>query len=117
MRAFHTAAAVSVRFDDPNLVSYAGLIPVLRLAHDAGLGELADQMVRLGESKGANAGAKIGSIVAGMVCGADSIDDLDVIRHGALPGLFGGFRAPSTLGTFLRALRWGHVRQLEAVAR
>ncbi len=116
MQAFHTRGAVSARFDDPNLVSHAGLIPVLRLAQDAGLGELADRMVRLGGSKGANAGAKIGSIVAGMVCGADSIDDLDVIRHGALPRLFGGIRAPSTLGTFLRHVSYGHVAQLEAVS-
>ena len=116
MQAFHTRAGVSARFDDPNLVSCAGLIPVMRLAHDAGLGELADQVVRLGESKGANAGAKIGSIVAGMMCGADSIDDLDMIRHGALPQLFGGIRAPSTLGTFLRHFSYGHVAQLEAVS-
>lgn len=116
MQALHTRGAVSARFDDPNLVSCAGLIPVMRLAHDAGLGELADRVVRLGESKGANAGAKVGSIVAGMVCGADSIDDLDVIRHGALPRLFGGIRAPSTLGTFLRHFSYGHVAQLEAVS-
>jgi hypothetical protein len=60
---------------------------------------------------------KITSIVAGMVAGADSIDDLAVIRHGALPQLFGGIRAPSTLGTFLRGFTWGNVRQLDAVAR
>jgi hypothetical protein len=107
---------VSARFDDPNLVSHAGLVPVMRLAQDAGLGELADQLVRLGESRGANAGAKVGSIVAGMVAGADSIDDLDVIRHGALPELFGAIRAPSTLGTFLRHVSYGHVAQVEAVS-
>jgi hypothetical protein len=60
---------------------------------------------------------KITSVVAGMVAGADSIDDLGVIGHGALPGLFGGIRAPSTLGTFLRGFTWGNVRQLDAVAR
>lgn len=116
MQALHGWAAVSARFDDPNLVSHAGLIPVMRLAHDAGLGELADQLVRLGESKGANPGAKIGSIVAGMVCGADSIDDLDVIRHGGLPRLFGAIRAPSTVGTFLRHFSYGHVRQLDVLS-
>ncbi len=68
-------------------------------------------------SAAANAGAKIASIVAGMVAGGDSIDDLGVIRHGALPGLFDGIRAPSTLGTFLRGFTWGNVRQLDAVAR
>jgi Transposase DDE domain group 1 len=116
MQAFHTRAAVAARFDDPNVVSHAGLVPVLRLAHDAGLGELADRVVRLGDSRGANAGAKIGSIVAGMVCGADSIDDLEVIRHGGLPRLFGAIRAPSTLGTFLRHFSYGHVRQLDVVS-
>lgn len=116
MQAFHTRGAVSARFDDPNLVSHAGLIPVLRLAHDAGLGALAGRLVRLGDTAGANAGAKIGSIVAGMVCGADSIDDLDVIRHGALPRLFGAIRAPSTVGTFLRHFSYGHVRQVDAVS-
>lgn len=110
MQACHTAVAVSARFDEPNLVSCAGLVPVLRLAQRAGLPAVAQQRVRLPASAGsaaANAGAKITSIVVGMVAGADSIDDLEVIRHGALPGLFGGIRAPSTLGTFL----------LDAVAR
>lgn len=117
MQASHTAAAVSATFDDPNLGSCAGLVPLLRLAEDVGLTCLADQRVRLGKPVGANAGAKVTSIVAGMATGADSIDDLDVIRHGALPGLFGGIRAPSTLGSFLRGFTHGHVSQLEAVAR
>ena len=120
VRACHTAAAVSATFDEPNLVSCAGLVPVLRLAERAGLPAAAQQRVRLPASAGsgaANAGAKITSMVAGMVAGADSIDDLGVIRHGALPGLFGGIRAPSTLGTFLRGFTWGNVRQLDAVAR
>jgi hypothetical protein len=51
-----------------------------------------------------------------MVAGADSIDDMDLLRHGAMGRLFVGVRAPSTLGTFLRAFRFGHVRQLDAVA-
>jgi hypothetical protein len=111
---------VSVRFDEPNLVSCAGLVPVLRLAERAGLHEAVDRRVRLPEvagSAGANPGAKVTSIVAGMVAGADSIDDVDVIRQGALPSLFGGIRAPSTVGTFLRGFTWGNVRQLDAVAR
>jgi hypothetical protein len=111
---------VSATFDDPNLVSCAGLVPVLRLAQRAGLHQAADQRVTLPDSAGsaaANPAAKITSIVAGMVAGGDSIDDLDVIRHGALPRLFGGIRAPSTVGTFLRGFTWGNVRQLDAVAR
>ena len=120
VRASHTAAAVSATFDEPNLVSCAGLVPVLRLAERAGLPEAAQQRVRLPAAVGstaANPGVKITSMVAGMVAGADSIDDLGVIRHGALPELFGGIRAPSTLGTFLRGFTWGNVRQLDAVAR
>jgi hypothetical protein len=110
---------VSARFDEPNLVSCAGLVPVLRLAERAGLPAVAQQRVRLLVSAGsgaANPGVKITSMVAGMVAGADSIDDLGVVRHGALPGIFGGIRGPSTLGTFLRGFTWGNVRQLDAVA-
>lgn len=120
VRASHTAGGISVRFDEPNLVSCAGLIPVLRLAESAGLHEAADRRVRLPRaagSAGANPGVKITSVVAGMLAGADSIDDVDVIRHGGLSRLFGGVRAPSTLGTFLRGFTWGSVRQLDAVAR
>lgn len=116
MQALHTRAAVSATFDDRNLVSCAGLVPLLRLAEQVGLADLVGERVRLGTSVGANAGAKVGSIVAGMAAGADSIDDLDVIRHGALPQLFGGIRAPSTLGSFLRGFTHGHVAQLAAVA-
>lgn len=117
MQALHTSAAVSATFDDPNLVSCAGLVPVLRLASSVGLAGLVAERVRLGKPVGANAAAKVGSIVAGMVAGADSIDDLDVIRHGALPELFGGIRAPSTLGSFLRGFTHGHVSQLSTVSR
>jgi hypothetical protein len=111
---------VSATFDEPNLVSCAGLVPALRLAERAGLHGAAQQQVRLPASAGsaaANPGVKITSIVAGMVVGADSIDDLGVIQHGGLPGLFGGIRAPSMAGTFLRGFTWGNVRQLDAAAR
>ena len=56
-------------------------------------------------------------LVAGMAAGADSIDDMDVLRHGAMPELSGGIRAPSTLGSFLHVGTWGNVRRLDAVAR
>ncbi len=56
-------------------------------------------------------------IVAGMVTGADSIDDLDVVRHGGMPALFDECYAPSTLGSFLREFTFGHTRQLGAAAR
>ena len=120
VRASHTAGAVSVTFDEPNLVSAVGLVPLLRLAERTGLHDAADRRIRLPRSAGsaaANPGAKITSIVAGMLAGGDSIDDLAVIRHGALPRLFTGVRAPSTVGTFLRGFTWGNVRQLDAVAR
>lgn len=65
---------------------------------------------------GAAAGAKVSGLVAGMVAGADSIADMGLLRHGGMARMFAGARAPSTLGTFLRAFRFGHVRQLDAVA-
>ena len=67
-------------FDDPNLVSSAGLVPVMRLAERAGLGQLADQHLTVPTDKGANAGLKVASLVAGMVAGADSIDDMAMLR-------------------------------------
>jgi hypothetical protein len=103
-------------FDEPNLVSAAGLVPVLALAQAAGLGRLAQQQLTVPTDKGANAGAKVASLVAGMVAGADSIDDLGWLRHGGMGRVFTGAYAPSTLGSFLRAFRFGHVRQLDAVA-
>ena len=116
MRSSHTARAVSVRFDDESLVSCAGIVPVMRLAEGIGLGELIDQRVDLGIPVGANSDAKALSVVAGMVIGADSIDDLDVIRHGAMPRLFDRLRAPSTCGSWLRGFTHGHARQLASAA-
>jgi hypothetical protein len=113
MRSSHSAARTRARFDDPNLVSHAGLGPLVRLMENIDLAGLADELVRLGGSPGANAGAKITTIVAGMCADADSIDDLDVLRHGAMGTLFQGIRAPSTLGTFLRWFSIGHVAQVE----
>lgn len=116
MRSKHAAAAVSVVFDDPNLVSAAGLVPVLRLAQRAGLDELSQSRLSVPTDKGSNAGAKVMALVAGMCAGADSIDDMNVLRHGGMGSLFHCTYAPSTLGSFLRAFRFGHVRQLDAVA-
>jgi hypothetical protein len=103
-------------FDDPNLVSCAGLVPVVALARSAGLHELADQHLSVPTDKGANAGLKVASLVAGMVAGADSIDDMALLRHGGMSRVFDSAYAPSTLGSFLRAFTFGHVRQLDAVA-
>lgn len=116
MRSSHTTGSVSVTFDDDSLVSCAGIVPAMRLAENIGLGELIKQRVDLGIPVGANSDAKALSIVAGMVIGADSIDDLDVIRHGAMPRLFNRLRAPSTCGSWLRGFTHGHTRQLTSVA-
>ena len=104
-------------FDDPDLVSRAGLVPVMALAQRAGLAALVGEHVRITRPCGANAQVKVPGIVAGMTAGADSIDDLDLLRHGAMPSLFGGVRAPSTLGSFLRSFTWGNVLQLQKVHR
>ena len=116
MQLCHTPRATSAVFDDPNLVSSAGLVPVLALARSAGLHELAQQHLSVPTDKGANAGLKVASLVAGMVAGADSIDDMALLRHGGMGRVFTNAYAPSTLGSFLRSFTFGHVRQLDAVA-
>jgi Transposase DDE domain group 1 len=117
MRLLHVLARTHASFDDPNLVSRAGLVPVMALAQHAGLAGLVGEHVRPGGPCGVNAHLKVPCLVAGMAAGADSIDDMDLLRHGAMPGLFGGIRAPSTLGSHLRSFTWGNVRQLEMVNR
>src|SRR6476661_6857642 len=116
MRLSHTLARISTAFDDPNLVASAGLVPVMGLAQEAGLEELARQHLSVPGDKGANAGLKVASLVAGMVAGADSIDDMALLRHGGMGRVFARAYAPSTLGSFLRAFTFGHVRQLDAIA-
>jgi len=116
MQLSHTFTSESAAFDDPNLMSPAGLVPVMRLAQDAGLGRLAHQWLSVPTDKGANAGLKVTSLVAGMVAGADSIDDMALLRHGAMGRAFHECYAPSTLGSFLRKFTFGHVRQLDAIA-
>jgi DDE family transposase len=98
-------------FDDPNLVSAAGLVPALRLASRCGFYDLLRDLT----VDSPNAVAKSAGVVGGMLAGADCIDDLDLLRHGGMPRLFGGVRAPSTLGTFLRSFTHGHVQQLDSV--
>ena len=116
MQLSHTRPVVSATFDDPNLVSAAGLVPVMKIAKDAGLHRLADERLSVPTDKGANAGLKVASLVAGMVAGADSIDDMALLRHGGMGRVFTKAYAPTTLGSFLRAFTFGHVRQLDAVA-
>src|SRR6478735_2524180 len=110
MQASHKVTAA---FDDPNLIGSAGLVPVMRLAEKAGLHALLGQHLSLSCP---NADVKAAGVVAGMLAGADCIDDLDVLRHGGMGRVFSGIRAPSTLGTFLRSFTFGHVRQLDKVA-
>jgi hypothetical protein len=110
MQASHKVSAV---FDDPNLIGSAGLVPVMRLAERAGLHDFLQCHLTV---PCPNADVKAAGVVAGMLAGADSIDDLDVLRHGGMAKVFTGVKAPSTLGTFLRSFRFGHVRQLDAVS-
>jgi hypothetical protein len=117
VRLLHTGRVTGAVFDEPNLVSCAGLVPVMRLAEQVGLAGLVAGRVRPDLSTGSNPGRKAAAVVAGMVAGADSIDDLDVLRHGGMSRVFGSVYAPSTLGSFLRFFSWGHGLQLEAAAR
>ncbi|HEX5200922.1 MAG TPA: IS1380 family transposase [Actinoplanes sp.] len=120
MQSSHAATAVDVAFDEANLIADAGLVPIMALAEQVGLpGLVADQLVisDAANSAGANPHVKVMSLLAGMVAGADSIEDVDRLRHAGNDRLFEGVRAPSTLGTFLRAFAHGHVQQLNRVLR
>src|SRR6516225_7305089 len=117
MRLSHDPLRISASFDDPNLVSRGGLAPVMALAERAGLQALVRRHVTIAAKTGVYPEVKVGCLVAGMAAGADSIDDMDLLRHGAMPDLFDGVRAPSTLGSFLRSFTWGNVRQLEKAGR
>ena len=113
MRVCHNISTV---FDDPNLISHGGLPAMMELAEQAGLHGLVAEHVRVPGTAGANAAVKVSAVVAGMVTGADSISDLDVLRHGGMGRIFDGIRAATTLGTHLRGYTFGHIRQLDAVA-
>jgi DDE family transposase len=117
VRLSHVPARASAVFDDPNLVSHGGVVPLMALAERCGLPDLLAEHVRPGGECGVNAHLKAGCLVAGMAAGADSIDDMDVLRHGAMGVLFAGVRAPSTLGSHLRSYSWGNVLQLERAGR
>jgi len=120
MKSSHAVGRIDVAFDDPNLVADAGLVQVVGLAEAVGLPGLVTDRLKIkgaGNAGGANPGAKVMTLVAGMAAGADSISDMDRLRLGAMNVLFEGVRAPSTSGTFLRSFTHGHVRQLESVHR
>ncbi|MBW3537594.1 MAG: hypothetical protein KY395_07500 [Actinobacteria bacterium] len=112
----HSSDRVDVTFDEWTLVANAGLILVGTLALPLDLERLVESMVRLvGRVGGARPGRKVLTLVHAMVAGASHIDDADVLRTGAERVVAYQVMAPSTLGTFLRAFTFGHVRQLEAV--
>jgi hypothetical protein len=117
----YTFTVESAVFDEQNLVSAAGLVPVLELAEQAGLSRLIDEHVDLPSTRvksgAVNPVGKLTSIIAGMTCGADSIDDVNVLRAGGTPRVFDEVYAPSTVGIFLREFTFGHANQLAAVAR
>src|SRR5947209_5367438 len=110
--------SVRVAFDEPRLISDAGLVLTATLADRLGIEELANESVWLGYRVPGAAlpGRKVMSLVHGMLAGADSIDEMNVLRAGSTQLILGHrVMAPSTLGTFLRAFTFGHVRQLDHV--
>ena len=108
---------IRILFDDHRLVANAGLLLPATLARHLGLRELVDHHLDLGGAPGrANTGDKMLTLVASALAGGDCIDDADALRAGGTVGVLGCVvKAPSTLGTFLRSFRWGHVRQLDRV--
>jgi hypothetical protein len=111
---------VDAVFDDPSLVADAGLVPLIALAEQIDVPGLVLEhlvIVDADNAAGANAHAKVMSLVAGMAAGVDSIEDVDRLRQTGNRHVFAEMRAPSTLGTFLRAFTHGHVQQLNAVLR
>jgi len=121
VQSSHTFTVESAVFDEQNLVSAAGLVPVLELAEQAGLSPLIGEHVGLSSTRvksgAVNPVGKLTSIIAGMMCGADSIDDANVLRAGGTPRVFDEVYAPSTLGIFLREFTFGHANQLAVVGR
>jgi hypothetical protein len=109
--------AARVAFDDERVVANAGVLLLAVLAERLGIEAVVDRTVDLGDrAGGANPGSKVMSLVSAMALGADCIDDCDVLRSGQTRAVVGHrVVAPSTLGTFLRAFTFGHVRQLDRV--
>ena len=109
---------IRIAFDDHRLVANAGLLLPSTLAQHLGLPQLVDRRLDLGRAPGrANTGDKMMTLVASALAGGDCIDDADVLRAGGTARVLGfTAKAPSTLGTFLRSFRWGHVRQLDRVS-
>jgi Transposase DDE domain group 1 len=116
VRLSHSLDKTRAVFDDPNLLTHAGLAPLMALADRAGLPDLLAG-VRPAGPCGASAATKVACLLGGMAAGAGSIDDMDLLRDGAMETLFDGVRAPSTLGSHLRSCTRGNVRQLDKAHR
>ena len=116
-RVLHDLDRVEVSFDDPNLVANAGLLLTATLASRLDLEALINDTVDLGDRVGAALpGRKVLTLTHAMIAGATHIDHADMLRSGSTSAVLGHrVMAPSTIGTFLRAFTFGHVRQLEAV--
>jgi hypothetical protein len=119
MRSSHSLDRLDTAFDDDRLVADAGLLLPATLAAHLGLKDLVDEHLNLGDRPGrANAGDKLLTLVMSALAGGDCIDDANALRAGGTERILGfSVKAASTLGTFLRSFRWGHVRQLDAVSR
>src|SRR5450756_1191936 len=119
MRSSHSLDRLDTAFDDDRLVAGAGLLLPATLAAHLGLKDLVDEHLNLGDRPGrANAGDKLLTLVMSALAGGDCIDDANALRAGGTERILGfSVKAASTLGTFLRSFRWGHVRQLDAVSR
>ena len=119
MQVSHTFGPDSAVFDEDNLVSSAGLVPVIALAEQAGLTRLLDNKIHIESTRvksgAANPAPKLATLIASMCAGADYIDDVDLVRAGGMKILFGRVYAPSTVGTLLREFTFGHARQLDSV--
>ena len=121
MQSSHTFAVGSAVFDERNLVSAAGLVPVMELAEQTGLSRLIGEHVDLPSTRvrsgAVNPAGKLTTIIAGMMCGANSIDDVNLLRAGGTPRVFDEVYAPSTVGILLREFSFGHANQIAAAAR
>jgi hypothetical protein len=119
MRSSHSLDRLDTAFDDDRLVADAGLLLPATLAYHLGLRELVETHLDLGQATGrANVGDKLLTLVMSALAGGDCIDDAAALRAGGTAGVLGFVvKAASTLGTFLRSFRWGHVRQLDRVSR
>src|ERR687887_842218 len=117
MGSSHTPDQLDICFDDTHAIANAGLLLPATLAERLGIEQAADALIDLGERAGAaHPGRKLLTLVHALLAGGDCIDDADLLRCGATASVLGHrVMAPSTLGTFLRAFTFGHVRQLDRV--